>query len=301
MDDQHTHIDIFEELIRVLELKRQSLGENMGNVVLSADYVYSPGKEKSEQLIRELIAYQKKIKPRRRFRTYFFAVLIPGLLLLSTFLYLNDHRPNRKQNEQPSLDQAQSLPRRKDSVNTGSDITVKYIPPVRTRHAVFHKPKRSERDTVRIEIPDTVHKTIYQTGAAVKKVIIADTNKANPSAANVNHGYYCSLPGKYKFSFEKGSSAVSDQNDQDIKEIAEKILNCRNLNKVEITGYYSQRFLFFNNKKLVNERINEVKKEIKKHQVPSRTLRANSEEKLIKCDKSDSLDLSHIVEIILSE
>jgi hypothetical protein len=154
-------------------------------------------------------------------------------------------------------------------------------------------------DTGKILLFDTVQNTNYQTDTIIRKTLINDTNRVENIESGEPRSYYCSLPQKFSFCFKEKAYQFDEQYNPDITEIAEKIRNCRNLDKIEIIGYYTQKFLIFNNKKLTTKRINEIKNEILRQDVSSRALR-KSEINLIKFDKTNNPELSQCIEIILN-
>lgn len=303
MSSQKKHINIFDELIRVLNLKKHTLKHKdvVDDIMPSFDIKYTPGNERSQEIINELIVYQSKINRRKAIHKLYYSLLISGVLLLSILLCVRSLKRNEEKNQNIPFNQEQNLYQKNDSALSAPD-TIKDTNNQRDkdRTNISYRIKQIEIDTIKILVTDTVHKKACRLDTLVKKLIITDTIHVNPYEPEINSGNYCLFPQRYRIQFDERSAFVDEKYNNDIVELANNIHNCQNLHNVEIIGYYTQRFLFFNSKKLVQERIENIKKEIMKHYVSSQTIR-ESKENLIKTTKLDKLDSSQCVEIILKD
>jgi hypothetical protein len=301
MSSQKKHINIFDEIVRVLILKNRPHKKQFGDIVPTFDTTYIPSREKYERTINELISHQNKINRRKTKHKIFYTILSTALILLSALLYIQNHKTYIKQNEEVILNQKENLSLGKDSVLSESDTTIdRIIQSNSTEPNISLSVKQPDRDSLKIVVIDTLHKKIYQSDTIVKTVEITDTVKINHYETIVKPEGYCQLPKVYRIPFDEKSVYIDEKYYNDISELAKNILECQNLQKVEITGYYTQRFLFFSNKKLVQERIENIKEEIKNHNVSSRMLR-KSQENLIKTTKSENQESTQLVEIVLKD
>jgi hypothetical protein len=301
MSSQKKHINIFDELVRVLNLKNNTHKQQLDDVVPTFDTTYTPSHEKYQKAINELISHQIKINRRKTKHKIYYTLLATLVILLSSLLYIQNHKNYQKQNQEVIITKKENICLSKDSVlsesNTLTDqnIQSKNINP----NSIIHV-NQPDRDTVKIVITDTSYKKIYQTDTLVKIVEITDTIKINYYKSVINPRDYCQLPKVYRILFDEKSVYIDEKYYNDISELANNILECQNLHKVEIIGYYTQRFLIFNNKKLVHHRIENIKKKIKNHNVSSRIL-IKSQETLIKTIKSNNQESAQLVEIILKD
>lgn len=292
MSNSNEHISIFEELVRILFLygKPGKPGDR-SSIYDSVKITHVPHEEKSEKLIDELIKYHTKLNTRKGFRWYLPIGIVSGLLLFF-MVYYQFNKNDVAEVDKEFYEKKERKPVNRDTVKVITGIKDTNTAENKTPKNRMVKEKRSEKETVVI-VSDK--KDSITTPAETK-----DSTTVFEETPVFPEGSYCFLPVNFHFFFKKKSVKPDEKYVTELASLAERMIDCYNLKEIEIKGYYTQNLLLFNNKKLVTERITELKKELKKLNVPSRTLRKAKIE-LIKTEKNDNPETAESIEIILSE
>lgn len=295
MKDKKKHIDLFEELIRTLPLKKCFSHEAMDDIVASVDKKFIPANKKTEQLFDELEDYYKSQKPSRKFPIVLW-LLFTFIILIGVFVLV----PKKETEPQPveiMQDSAQII-----------EIS-KRIEIIKRTDSLINKTKKTQEQSqtifITIDTIDLDHQELRDTAllndSAFEKTI--DTKTTFKEKADTLSSYQygnCNLPQKYTFLFSTKSIIIKETYKDDLAEIASKIINCPNIATINIKVFYTRRFVFFSNKKLASERINNILKNLKRNEVTIKMLRKRQIE-FVHIQKNEYTDSFEKVEILLEK
>ncbi len=295
MSNMGKHIDLFEELIRIHSLANEPEQKQIESLFSGVEITHYPPAGKTQQLIDELTHYHHKINKRKREKCCLWLAIFSVLSLLFALLINLPYIPLKK--EKVAL---QNHVENKIVISNDS-IIPKAVSPIKDtirkeKPKPFVSVKRIQKnDTNIIVVIDTLKQTIIEMDTVHHQLIITDTVYDNKVLKDTDHGYICQLPDTYTFVFDKNSALLYNSYSQKLDSLALQIINCQNLKKVNISTYYTRRFLFFTTKKLALQRVGEIKNQLKDRDVSVRILKKAD---LIGVKKRKS-ELANRVDILL--